>query len=168
MSADRQAYPLEAVRTVRGAERDWATEALAVALRELEQARARRDRAAERVRVFRQAIQSRSVGERQCRAADLQAEARHRERSRAEEARLVDALAQRGAEVERAEAAAGQARAALARAEAGVQVVEKHRDGWVEDARRLAERRAEDERDDEAAARRTTSGDEFRSRFREP
>ena len=124
-----RAYPLEAARTVRGIARDRAADAWAEALRELAAATARRERAAERLRALR--ARPLPDAKEEGTAADLQRVVLYRERRREEEEALREELSRASAEERRAAAAVAEARAALERASAEAEVIERHRERWA-------------------------------------
>lgn len=136
-------YPLEAARTVRAIERDRAAEVLARAARELERAKARRLRAAERLAASRRGEVAPPLGP--CTAAALQRVERYRERRRDDEAALCRALERALAAERQAAGELERAREALARAGVEREVIERHHDRWAAAEARAAARAAEDE-----------------------
>jgi hypothetical protein len=150
-------YPLEAALTVRESARERAEAALAQALRDERDARAKTKRAAERLEAHRaeDAARVRQPHDTVKSALELQREALHRARRREEEARLSDALARARRDESSARAAVEQAQRAVAQAAAEVEVVERHHDRWKRGEQERAERAADEELEDTASSRRS-------------
>jgi hypothetical protein len=160
----RRRYPLEALKAVRQSAvdaqvREVAERAAGTAEARAEEERARRRRQAEeeRARGSRNAESTR-VDRGDARVADLQAQATWElaERER------IEALQRRERAIaETADVAAGleqSARADLARAQAEVKAVERHRERWSSEGERAAELETEDAAQDVWAARRAGPG----------
>lgn len=156
MSKPGEPYPLEAARELRKKAVDDAGEALAAAVRAhaaaaqaVERERARLARHDDETATFVQS--ERTVGAR--RADDALIAQAYLARRRKERAEHVGAVA-RAEEDERAkERAVIAARDALASAKAEAEAVEKHHARWVEELRKRAEAKADEEVEDLVTAR---------------
>lgn len=150
------AYPLQAARELREAEVEEAKAALGAAtqrLTEAAEARAREEAALAAHEAGTQAFfeQERAKG---ARSVDALLHAEAFTRRRREERETLRARLAAAQDAERVAAVAlGEARDALATAQAEAEAVERHHGAWQAERRREAQRREDDDADDLAMAR---------------